>query len=192
MTVCTVFNFVKCAQPRPVPWTPPPAASRDADIAVSCRGISASKRLVIAHQSVQEISRISAPLLTLSWNYELGKRNGNRIPEILGAVRWISLRGTPMFKKLSAKLFKKDAPQPASNGFFLNVRCAGCGEQFKLFINKSWDLMQNFQENGAVTYSLKKEIIGVGCKNRILVSMQFDGGKKMLSKEIENGEFIEE
>jgi hypothetical protein len=96
-----------------------------------------------------------------------------------------------MFKRLAEKLLKKDASQPPADGFFLNVRCTGCGEQFKLFVNKSWDLMQNFRENGQVTYCLKKEIIGVGCKNRIYVSMQFDQRKKLLSKEIENGEFIE-
>ena len=97
-----------------------------------------------------------------------------------------------MFKNLIQKFLKRDASQPTSDGFFLNVRCRGCGEQFKLFINKAWDLMQNFKENGQVTYCLKKEIIGVGCKNRIYVTMQFDSHKILLSKEIENGEFIEE
>jgi len=96
-----------------------------------------------------------------------------------------------MLKKLTEKLFKKDAARTPADGFFLSVRCTGCGEQFKLFVNKSWDLMQNFQENGQVTYCLKKEIIGVGCKNRIYVTMQFDHRKELLSKEIENGEFIE-
>jgi hypothetical protein len=52
--------------------------------------------------------------------------------------------------------------------------------------------MQNFEESGAVTYVLKKEIYGVGCRNRIRVNMAFDGGKNLVSREIENGEFIEE
>ena len=97
-----------------------------------------------------------------------------------------------MFKKLTGKLFGKSTSKPASDGFFLKVRCSECAEEFKLFINKSYELMQNFEESGAVTYVLKKEIYGVGCRNRIRVNMAFDGGKNLVSREIENGEFIEE
>ena len=97
-----------------------------------------------------------------------------------------------MFKKLAEKLFGKGASESSTDGFFLNVRCRECGEQFNLFINKSYELMQNFEPNGSVNYSLKKEIYGVGCKNRIQVHMKFDGGKKLISKEIENGEYLEE
>ena len=97
-----------------------------------------------------------------------------------------------MFKKLAGKIFRKDTPKTASDGFFLNVRCNECREQFHLFINKSWELMQNFDENGGVSYSLQKEIFGVGCSNRILVKMQFDSRKNLKSRQIENGEFIED
>jgi len=97
-----------------------------------------------------------------------------------------------MFKKLAEKLFGKDAAGSSADGFFLHVRCGECGEEFRLFINKSYELMQNFEENGSVTYALKKEVFGVGCKNRIHVAMNFDGGKKLVSKEIKNGEFIED
>ena len=97
-----------------------------------------------------------------------------------------------MFKKLAGKLLKKDASKPPADGFFLDVRCSECGEEFHLYVNKSWDLMQNFEENGSVTYALKKEIYGVGCTNRIYVNMSFDGAKNLVSKKIENGEFIED
>ena len=97
-----------------------------------------------------------------------------------------------MFKKLTEKIFGKETPKSSSDGFFLNVRCNECQEEFHLFINKSWELMQNFEENGGVTYSLQKEIFGVGCQNRIIVKMEFDGRKKLKSKQIENGEFIED
>jgi hypothetical protein len=96
-----------------------------------------------------------------------------------------------MLKKLTEKLFGKKTAASAPDGFFLNVRCSDCGEAFKLFINKSYELMQNFEENGSVTYILKKEVFGVGCKNRIRVTMNFDGRKKLVSKEITNGEYIE-
>jgi len=96
-----------------------------------------------------------------------------------------------MFKKLAEKLFGKGTTGSSADGFFLNVRCSECGEQFNLFINKSYELVQNFETDGSVTYTLKKEIYGVGCKNRILVKMQFDSGKKLVSKEIEKGEFYQ-
>ena len=84
-----------------------------------------------------------------------------------------------MFRKLTEKLFKPKVPKTSGDGFFLNVRCSECGETFDLFINKSYELMQNFKENGSVTYSLRKEIFGVGCKNRIYVTMHFDEGKNL-------------
>lgn len=95
-----------------------------------------------------------------------------------------------MLKKLAAKIFGQKTTKSSSDGFFLNVRCSECEEEFHLFINKSWDLMQNFEKNGSVTYSLKKEIFGVGCRNRILVTMEFDSGKNLTTRQIENGEFI--
>ena len=96
-----------------------------------------------------------------------------------------------MFKKLTERLFKSNVTRASEDGFFLNVCCDECREEFDLFINKAYELMQNFKANGSVTYSLRKEVIGVGCKNRIFVTMLFDGGKNLVSKEIENGEFIE-
>ena len=52
--------------------------------------------------------------------------------------------------------------------------------------------MQNFETDGSVNYRLRKEIYGVGCKNRIYVNMNFDGSKNLISREIENGEYTEE
>ena len=97
-----------------------------------------------------------------------------------------------MLKKLVQKLIGRDTSKPVSDGFFLNVRCSECGELFNLYINKSHELMQNFEKNGTVTYVLKKEIYGIGCRNRIYVNMKFDAEKSPVSKEIENGKFVEE
>ncbi len=96
-----------------------------------------------------------------------------------------------MLKKLAKKLFGEGSSE-SREGFFLNIRCNSCGEVFHLFINKSTDLAQNFVEGGGVTYFLKKEIIGGRCKNLIHVSMEFDGARKLIKREIENGEFIDE
>jgi hypothetical protein len=97
-----------------------------------------------------------------------------------------------MFKKMFEKLMGKDHIQPdASDGFFLDVRCSECDDKFHLFIHKSWELSQNFEEDGSVTYFLKKTIFGVGCPNRIQVEMKFDSNKNLISRHIENGEFID-
>ena len=97
-----------------------------------------------------------------------------------------------MFKKLAGKIFGKNNSQPSSDGFFLDVRCRECNDKFHLFIHKSWELSQNFEEDGSVTYFLKKKIYGVGCPNQIQVEMKFDSNKNLISKQIENGEFIED
>jgi hypothetical protein len=97
-----------------------------------------------------------------------------------------------MFKKLAEKLFGKDNSHPSSDGFFLNVRCSECGDKFHLFIHKSWELSQNFEKDGSVTYFLNKMIFGVGCPNRIHVEIKFDSNKNLISRQIENGEFIDD
>jgi hypothetical protein len=51
--------------------------------------------------------------------------------------------------------------------------------------------MQNFESDGQVTYVLRKMVYGVGCTNRIHVTMKFDSQKHLVSKDIENGEYIE-
>jgi hypothetical protein len=96
-----------------------------------------------------------------------------------------------MLKGLTKKLFGGGPRAQPSEGFFLKVRCNACGEEFNLFVNKSTELAQNFDERGSVTYFMNKEIIGTRCRNLIHVRMEFDGNKNVASRKIENGEFIE-
>ena len=101
------------------------------------------------------------------------------------------LKGGYMLKGLAKKLFGGGPSRESPEGFFLNVRCKGCGEVFNLFINKSTDLAQDFDERGGMNYFMNKEIIGSRCRNLIQVKMEFDGNKNLVSRTIENGEFIE-
>ncbi len=96
-----------------------------------------------------------------------------------------------MLKGLTKKLFGGGPSREPSEGFFLNVRCNACDEKFNLFVNKSTDLAQKFDDRGNITYFLNKEIIGSQCRNLIYVTMEFDGSKNLVSRKIENGEFIE-
>jgi len=97
-----------------------------------------------------------------------------------------------MFKKLAAKIFGNANSRTSSDGFFLDVRCSECDDKFHLFIHKSRELSQNFEEDGSVTYFLKKKIFGVGCPNQIHVEMKFDSNKNLISRHIENGVFLED
>ena len=97
-----------------------------------------------------------------------------------------------MFKRLARKFFGAGPRGQSQDGFFLDVRCGACGEVFHLFVHSATDLVQNFDETGGVTYSLKKEIVGAACRNVIRVRMEFDGSKNPVAREIENGEFLEE
>jgi hypothetical protein len=96
-----------------------------------------------------------------------------------------------MLKKLAARLFGRGPSGRPEKGFFLIIRCSTCGEEFNLFINKSTDLSQDFDEQGGVTYFLNKEIIGSRCRNLIRVNMEFDRARNLVSRGIENGEFID-
>jgi hypothetical protein len=89
------------------------------------------------------------------------------------------------------KLFGGGPSAKSAEGFFLNVRCSACGEVFNLFVNKSTDLAQKFDERGGMSYFMNKEIIGGNCRNLIHVNMEFDGNKNLVSRKIESGEFIE-
>ena len=97
-----------------------------------------------------------------------------------------------MFKKLAGKIFGNANSSASSDGFFLDVRCSECNHKFHLFIHKSWELSQNFEDDGSITYFLKKKIFGVGCPNQIYVDMKFDSGKNLISRHIENGVFLED
>jgi hypothetical protein len=96
-----------------------------------------------------------------------------------------------MFKKLSKKLFGNSSEKPSGDGFFLDVCCNTCGEEFHLFVHTSHELFPHYHEDDSITYSLKKEIIGSGCRNKIQVTMEFDAAKRMKSREIQNGKFLE-
>jgi hypothetical protein len=63
-----------------------------------------------------------------------------------------------MFKKLAGKLFSRGLSESSLDGFFLRVR-SECAEEFHLFINKSYELMQDFKTDTRVTYTLKKRSI---------------------------------
>jgi len=96
-----------------------------------------------------------------------------------------------MLKKIVKALFGGAPSSTRTDGFFLHVRCDRCAEEFHLFINKTTDLAQEFDENETIFYRLNKEIIGANCRNLIHVKMTFDAHRNLVSQQIENGSFID-
>jgi len=50
--------------------------------------------------------------------------------------------------------------------------------------------MPTYDETGPA-YMLRKELIGSQCPNRIQLSMDFDGAKRIISHEVTGGEYQE-
>ncbi len=96
-----------------------------------------------------------------------------------------------MLKKLK-QFFTSSGSSSSGNGFFLKARCGKCEEEFNLYIDKTASLAQNYDESSKGGYFLNKEIIGARCPNRMQVRMDFDNNRKLRSRTIENGEFIED
>ena len=96
-----------------------------------------------------------------------------------------------MLKKIINRIFGGSPGGASADGFFLDVRCSQCGEEFHLFVNKATDLAQDFGDDDGLAYFLNKEIIGAKCRNLIHVQMKFDGARNLISKTIKNAEFIE-
>ena len=95
-----------------------------------------------------------------------------------------------MLKKIF-EFFFSDIQTTSRPGFFLKVRCGKCDEEFNLFIDAHTGLAQDFNSSGKISYFLKKEIIGSRCPNRIQVRMDFSNKRKLLSRSIEGGDFLD-
>jgi hypothetical protein len=91
-------------------------------------------------------------------------------------------------------LFKKKKgdgkPGPQGGHMDIYVKCGKCGEVIKTHIVMGHELIPTYEEGGAV-YILRKELIGARCPNRIQLVMDFDGAKRIISRQVSGGEFQE-
>jgi len=96
------------------------------------------------------------------------------------------------------KLFpKKEKRAPsARRGDFIPfvVKCARCGEEIKITVNRTTDLQSLYLEPGGkgAAYRLKKEILGKNCPNLVNITVDFGRNYGILSRDISGGEFAEE
>lgn len=70
------------------------------------------------------------------------------------------------------------------------VKCDRCGEIIKTHIIKGNEIVPTYSEEGP-TYTLRKELIGSKCPNRVQLYMEFDAVKRITSQEITGGTFQE-
>ena len=91
------------------------------------------------------------------------------------------------------KLFSGGSPKAwkdeTSDAIFMYSQCDTCQEKFRNRIDKQYDLMATYADNGPA-YRSHKELIGGRCRNALIVDLEFDQQKRLLSKTIQNGRFI--
>lgn len=80
--------------------------------------------------------------------------------------------------------------RPRGGHMDVYVKCDKCGEVIKTHIVMSHELMPTYDETGPA-YMLRKELIGSQCPNRIQLSMDFDGAKRIISHEVTGGKYQE-
>ena len=93
------------------------------------------------------------------------------------------------FKKVSS-FFSSKSGAPVG---WVTVKCNRCGEVIRSRVNLYNDLSLEYDENEKATYFCRKVLIGEGrCFQRIEVELTYDLNRKLLSREITGGQFVEE
>ncbi|HEY61153.1 MAG TPA: hypothetical protein G4N95_00730 [Anaerolineae bacterium] len=92
------------------------------------------------------------------------------------------------------KLLKLVKPSPAERAYCIYVKCNYCGEVLKTRIDLYNELSIRFGDQGKRdSYFCRKTIIGShGCYKPIDVELTFDLSRKLVSREIQGGEFVSE
>ncbi|MFW6014881.1 MAG: hypothetical protein ACOCRK_00425 [bacterium] len=72
------------------------------------------------------------------------------------------------------------------------LRDKKCGEKIKLVIRKSYDVNRLYNKKNKAKYEINKVVICNECYNKIEMKVLLDKNYNIVSKEINNGEFITE
>ena len=75
------------------------------------------------------------------------------------------------------------------DGIYLYVRCGRCGTPLQVRADRRFDLLRDLDEGG---YVLHKEMMDSKCFSLMYATVRFDDDKRIVSREIEGGEFITE
>ena len=91
------------------------------------------------------------------------------------------------------KLFGGGSPKTpkdeTSEYLFIYSKCAKCGELFRNRIDKLYDVQVSY-EDGGQSYRAHKELVGARCRKIVVIDLEFDQQKRLVAKEIQNGQFL--
>ena len=94
-----------------------------------------------------------------------------------------------LFKKVS-NYFSSKSGAPAD---WVTVKCSRCGEVIRARVNLYNDLSLDYDESGKERYLCRKVLMGEGrCFERIQVELTYSANRKLLSREISGGQFVED
>ncbi|MBS3810736.1 MAG: hypothetical protein KGY44_02600 [Halanaerobiales bacterium] len=81
---------------------------------------------------------------------------------------------------------------PSSNNKIVNIYLQDekCGNKMKVVLRKGYDIQRVYKENIKAKYQISKVIVCDKCYNNIMIDIKFDKNYNIISKNIENGEFI--
>jgi hypothetical protein len=97
-----------------------------------------------------------------------------------------------LFKKLSS-LFS-GAGKADSDSLWIAVKCKRCGEVTRARIDLRNDLSIEYDKSGGLpTYFCRKVLIGEDghCFQRMEVELTFDSNRKVVSREVSGGQFVD-
>lgn len=92
-------------------------------------------------------------------------------------------------KKLFGRASSHTPKDETSEAVFIYSQCQKCGETFRNRIDKRFDLMQSYTEDGPA-YTVRKEIVGAYCRNILILHLEFDGQRRLTGKSLENGRLL--
>jgi hypothetical protein len=109
----------------------------------------------------------------------------------IGATKW-STFAVSLFKRLT-RLFAPSASSVDRSIYPITAQCSRCGEIISTPVDMRNDLSAEYDEaTGATTYISRKVLMGrQRCFQQIEVTLRFDGGHKLLDREITGGKFVE-
>jgi DNA-directed RNA polymerase subunit N (RpoN/RPB10) len=88
--------------------------------------------------------------------------------------------------------FKRWFTAPSSPLSDITVQCSRCGEVIHGQINLSNDPSLEYDEKGTASYLCRKVLMGSGhCFQQIEVVLRLNQDRKLISKEITGGKFVE-
>ncbi len=84
------------------------------------------------------------------------------------------------------------SPRPAGKFHTFSVKCNRCGEIIHGQVNVNNEPSLEIDDKGKAFYTCRKVLIGnAHCFERIEVVFKFDESRRILSKQIAGGEFVE-